>query len=89
MKFFISRDFKPANTKDKDNNYDDDDDEEDKDKDVFFCISGWFLLDFSLSNASLRGSHSLRALWARRTKSSRHEGPKAGPKGCQLEAQDL
>ena len=36
MKFFISRDFKPANTKDKDNNYDDDDDEEDKDKDDFF-----------------------------------------------------
>ena len=40
MKCFISRDFKPANTKDKDNNYDDDDDEEDKDKDDFFCISG-------------------------------------------------
>ena len=42
MKFFISRDFKPANTKDKDNNYDDDDDEEDKDKDDFFVFLGDF-----------------------------------------------
>ena len=35
--------------------------------------------------ALLRGSHGLSARRARRTKSSRPEGPKAGPKGRQLE----
>ena len=39
----------------------------------------------SLSNASLRGSHGLSARRVQRIKSSRPEGPKAGPKGCQLE----
>ena len=33
----------------------------------------------------MRGSHGLSARRARRTKSSRPEGPKAGPKGRQLE----
>ena len=35
--------------------------------------------------APLRGSHGLSARRARRTKSSRPEGPKAGPKGRNLE----
>ena len=35
--------------------------------------------------APLRGSHGLSARRARRTKSSRPEGPKAGPKGRKLE----
>ena len=35
--------------------------------------------------APLRGSHGLSARRARRTKSARPEGPKAGPKGRKLE----
>ena len=44
-------------------------------------LSGEFLLNFSLSNAALRGSHELSARRARRTKSSRLEGPPARGRG--------
>ena len=47
-------------------------------------IFGWTYLDFSLSDTSLRGSHGLSARRARRTKSSRPEGPQTrswGPEG--------
>ena len=41
--------------------------------------------DFTFWSRVLRGSHGLSARRARRTKSSRPEGPKAGPKGHRLE----
>ena len=40
-----------------------------------FVFLGEFVLNFSLSNAALRGSHDLSARRARRTNSSRPEGP--------------
>ena len=40
-----------------------------------------------LSNAALHGSHGLSTQRAQRTKSSRPEGPKASPKGHQLEVE--
>ena len=40
-----------------------------------------------LQNALLRGSHSLSARRVWRTLSSKPEGPKAGPKDCNLEVE--
>ena len=47
----------------------------------FFCD----FLDFSLSDASLCGSHGFSAQRARRTKSSRPEGTPTGPKTSNLQ----